>query len=390
MQLIAQAGYTQEEVLTALNAPSPAWLFTGKLLDFDLSDLRWLTKNELFSFHVSFDADSQPHTGNASCVITTDDEIDWPNVYLQFWIGVKMRTPIGSADYDAFALWSQGIFRITAAEIGIDATGKKSFQITGHDLSELLDADQITTPYSANEGDSVTGKIRDVLAMSALAGRVNVESASTSLAKSRTWEAGTSILQIVTDLCSEINYIAFVDSHAVFNVRAERDPANQPKLISYGDDGNGQIITEARLRADYFGLPNHLTLISAPLDDEAQTVWTATAENKNINSPISTTRLKSLSGSPLIRHRVERGIEAASQTILNDKALTRLREISTIPETLETSANFKPYHEPFDVVGVTRGDLDLASAAFEIRKIDIDAKIGGGTQFQMRRNISLS
>lgn len=389
MQAIAQGEFNEAQVLEALNAAGPRWAFPVAQLDYGLRFERWLPDTAILSWHATLDADSQPHTGSATITVAAAAlaDVDLYNTYFQFYVAVMMRQPASANDLAAFAMWPQLIGRVTDGGLDIDETGAETLSITTHDLSELLN-DEITNEYVANEGDVVTTKIKDVLAMSYLAGRINVVTSTETFAKAHTWPAGTTIAQIITDSCAEIDFIAYVDTYGYLNCRPKQDPATAPQLIGYSDQREDRLLVGARLHRDVFGIPNHLTEISTALDDEAHTTWTATKQNTNPNSPISSTRLKSLTGAPLIRHRVKTGVEAASQAILQSKTDNDLREISTVAETLDYGGNYKPYHQLFDVFGLTRAAFGYADVGFEIRKIDIDAN--NGMTFQARRNIALA
>jgi hypothetical protein len=418
--VIASNGYTQAQVLARAIAPSADWSMVFTRLDYGFRSLGDFPANSIARASVVLDADSKP-IGNVLNFEFKKSALDFDpfNEYVQpaVWLGMGNDVPAGANDGDPFAKFPQVIFRTVLRPRTITAQGIEYQQISLHDaLLELLDADEITSPIILNPGDVVTDKIRELLEQSPITrwnltgsemtvvnaqmfelGMVlrtpdvfaNGSTVSGTRTQDAKWESGASLLSVILDLCDLINYVCFSDSAGVLNIRPWRDPALEAVSASYTDDGSDAILTEATVTQDIFRLPNHLTFQSTPQGEEGLYL-TATAENVNINSPISQLNLVAPDGSPLIRHKVETGIDAASQEILQEKCNRRLLDLTNVPETFEWGSRLKPWHGLGDVIELTRAALGYSAAKFQVRKIIFDYSAGTKFGMTLRRVLPLS
>lgn len=419
MQLLASNGYSAEQVLARATAPSASWAVVFSRLDYAFRFLDYFPEDSIESANVTMDADSKP-IGNVLTltVKASATTFDPFNEYVQpgVWLSMGSDVPAGTNDGDPFAKFPQTIFRTVQRPRTITPEGKEYQTISGHDaLLELLDGDEITAPIILNPGDVITDKIREVLESSALQ-RWNLTASTETLINAQSfelgvvlrtpdafannaavsgtrtqdakWESGTSLLSVIYDLCDLINYVVVSDASGVLNIRPWRDPGIEPVSAEYFDDGTDTISTEASIQQDVFRIPNHLTFQSVPQGDEG-IFLSATAENKNINSPVSQFSLTAPDGSPLIRHKVETGIEATSQEVLQDKVNRRMLNLTNIPETYEWKSRLKPWHEPLDVIALTRADAGYSGARFQVKKIMFPYLAGGDYSMILRRVIPL-
>lgn len=393
MQLLDNNGYSASQVIARMASRSDrGWAFPVMTLDYSLQEIAYLPEGAVSGAHYSLDVDSATSGVYTASIRRSAIDVDLlPNTYFrpEVWVWMGNDVPAGANDGDRFAKFPQGIFRTTGAEEQIDANGRQMIALTAHDLSELLSGDQLTNDFTVNVGDKITDQIKALLALSAIPpSRWNVQSSAETMTVAKTFEAGTDLLTTIKGLCDELNFVNYFDAYGVFNVQPWADPATVGAVFGYTHDGQDTILTDCRKQRDFFGLPNHLTLISRAAEDG--TTLRSIAQNKNAASPISQANLKGLTGAALVRHRVEKDIEAASQSVLDDKAKRRMLEISTIPETFEFNSRLKPYHEYGDVIAVTRSDAGYDGERFEIRKIDMPYQHDARQQMILRRSIALA
>lgn len=414
MQSIANNGYSASQVLARSTGAQRAWHFPLAILDYAFRFTGYLADGAIRQSSYSLDADSSPI--NAVYTATARKEVieayDLPNTYFrpEVWIYMGADVPAGTNDGDPFAKFPQGIFRLTDMPDVADSIARHFIELTAHDLNELLEGDSLTNDLTINAGDVVTTKIKAVLDLSVIpvARRNVVDStevmrvpktfvADTSAAEilpgavnnvtAPTFPAGTSLLTVLHALCEEIGYVHYFDNAGVLNVRPWRDPAIASLDIEYTDSGEDTIFPEARRNRDIFGLPN--TLILRSQSTETAPELTSTVSLTNPSSPISTATLKAPDGTPLIRNRVEGGIEATSQSVLDKKAQKRALEIWTVPETYEMGTRIKPWHEYEDLIGITREDMGFYQERFQIRRIGWSYELGR-MNWTLRRSISLT
>ncbi len=420
MSLIANNGYSAEQILARANGPSANWSFVLARLDYAFRFLGNFPVGSVRDASLTMDSDSKP-IGNVLTFTFKPSAASFDpfNEYVQpsVWLDMGDDEPAGNNDGDPFAKFPQVIFRTILRPREITSEGVEYQAISAHDaVLELLDADEITSPILLNVGDVVTDKILEVLQSSAITHWNLTTSAETlvnpqafelglaiktpdvfannaAVSGSRTqdakWETGTSLLAVILDLCDLINYIVFSDSAGVLNIRPWRDPALEPLSASYSGSGADSILTKAAVQQDIFRIPNHLTFQSSPQGEEG-VFMTATAQNVNINSPVSQLNLKAPDGTALIRHKVETGVEASSQAILQEKCNRRMLDLTNIPETFDWYSRLKPWHGLGDVIELTRTDVGYSDARFQVRKIQFEYR--GSTDYQMtlRRVLPLS
>jgi hypothetical protein len=306
MQLLeGNNGFSQSQIIARMaSRDDRAWAFPVALLDYKLDQTGYLPDGAVKDAKWSLDVD-QPTPGVYTASVRKEmiDVAALTNTYFrpEVWVWMGDDAPAGANDGSPFAKFAQGIFRSTDAPETTDTNGRQIVQLTAHDLSELLAGDQLTNDFIVNVGDVITDKIKAVIAMSALPlARCNIQHSAQTMAAARTFEAGADLLTVIRALCSELNFVCYPDAAGIYIVRAWRDPAIAPVVFSYSDDSKDTLLREAKKQADYFGLPNHLPLISRALED--QTTFRAIAENKNAASAISQASLRGLDGSPLVRH----------------------------------------------------------------------------------------
>jgi hypothetical protein len=388
MQLLTNNGYTAEQIIARMTGPNRAWAFPVRLLDYRFNFSRYLQAGSISESSVTYDAESKPLSGVYQLSLRSEAlDFDRFNSYLQPEVWVSMGTDKAGLtnDGDKFGKFRQWIFRITADPLDLGTAN--ILRITAHDaISELLSGDQLTSLFVANEGDSVVARIIALLQSSPVP-RWNITPSGEVFSKSRSWDPGTTLAAVLDGLCDEINYIRLPDEGGGLNIGPWRDPAVMTASIAYSDLPTDTLLREARVQRDVFAIPNHLTLLAAPRDDG--TVWQAIEENMSAASPISQVNLKAPSGAPLVRHRVETGIEVSSIEILQDKATRRLLELSTVPETFDMKSRLKPYHQLGDVIEITRADAGYSAVRFQLKKMTFQFKHDGEQQMTLVRSISL-
>lgn len=424
MQIIAQNGFTADQVRAQLRARDRSFSFRVELLDYAFRSVQFLD-GAITGSKVEIDADRSPISAVFNCkiridtsgfVLTTESGIqivtesgqplgtgggaglDLFNQYLRPWVQVKM--PENGDDGTPFVRYPQGIFRVTAAPKSVTPGGLIWLEIEAHDLSEMLDADQISTSFTGNAGDNIATKILELLGASPLLS-YNVQDTGATLPEAKRWEPGATPLSIIDELCSLAHCYRYVDHAGVFTVRAWVDPATAAAVDTL-DEADDLILVDAKESQDIFRRANRIELTSSsPARDPSESnegsgggsaggVWTANVDITSLAVPISQANLLRPDGQPLVRKKVQTGVEAASPTILEDKAQEMAIEEASQPFILEGGCALRPFWGFRDVISVTRADLGYNGQKVEIRKWSFEYHSDARLAFTARRAVSLT
>lgn len=250
--------------------------------------------------------------------------------------------------------WPLGVFIPAAPATGYGAAGGTQ-GIELYDKTLILDQDKVEATYSVAAGAVVTAAVRDLLE-SIGETRLAVTDSPEKLTTAMIFEAGTSKLRIINDLLDAINYFSiWVDGTGTFRVEPYRKPADRPVRFGFVDDATSIYSPDFVHDFDTFEVPNRVVLIGQ--SDGEELAPTAVAENRNPGDLFSyPSRGRWIT-------RVEEGVEATSQAVLDALAARYLADGRSVGSTFDfkhapipldfnDAVGFRRDAEGIDVLGV--------------------------------------
>lgn len=245
-----------------------------------------------------------------------------------------------------------GAFMATTAPRSVSAAGAVSHAVEAYDLSYLLERNKVEKPADAYwpAGTKYTSVIENILTRCGIADWVITPSNAAISADRTDWEPGTSWLEIINQLLSEIGYNSlWFDGYGTCHVGPHVNPNLRPVQHVYRAGKDSVIIREHTIEDDTFNTPNVFTVIvDGP--DQTHPIW-AQAVNDDPTSRLSVPR----------RGRVVAPIEkldgitdqAAAQAYVDNlkwrsMASDEIAKIQTVPES---------GHETLDIIEVDLPEL---------------------------------
>lgn len=368
MQSLNRNGYSRQQVLDALQAPSRTWDFGYELLDRRNAHKAWL--EEVTEGAVKHSVIEEVRR-SASFRMRDTDKIDWSSDRIRPW--VKLKMPDGGV-----VQWPQGVFLISAPSKSVGASGVAFRDVEGLDQTVVLRDNALANRYAVLAGTNYATAIREALVSSGIP-RINVEPTDLELATSRDWDPGTSRLEIVNDLLAAVNYepLAF-NSEGVAICRAYRLPDQRPSEYVYADDQHSVTLVGMNQGFDFDQVPNQWTLAVSDPARVLVSQWT----NDNPNSPTSVTS----------RGRVvsvfDDSVDAPDQATLDALVQRRAYEDSQASLEVDFSTGLMPFHDNEDVLGL---NLSALGAPGKYREVMWDLQLVAGQPMTHRaeRIISL-
>lgn len=184
-----------------------------------------------------------------------------------------------------------GTFIAATAPRSISAAGAVSYEVEAYDLSYLLERSRVEKAADAYwpAGTKYTSAIESILVRCGIADWV-ITPSNAVLAVDRTdWEPGTSWLEIVNQLLSEMGYNSlWFDSFGTCRVEPHVASHLRPVSHDYSAGKGSIIVREHTIEDDTFDTPNVFTvLVDGP--DQQQPIW-AQAINDDPTSRLSVPR----------------------------------------------------------------------------------------------------
>ena len=243
------------------------------------------------------------------------------------------------------------------------------------DLCSVLDADSFAHTYSVAKDANVIAAVRDlILSSGEKAGSITASDAT--LSSAMTWEAGTSKLQIVNDLLDAANYFSLqVDGNGHFRVEKHRLPSERPVAYEFFDNDESIYVSDFTYEKDVFSVPNKVVLVTQ--GDGTEEPLTSIATNTNPNSPYS----YQSRGRWIVD--VQKGVEATSQDVLDEKAQRRLSDLTSPTGTITIDHAPLPWLGVSDVVRFRRTEADInVRAVVTSMALELDPLALSRTQLQ--------
>jgi hypothetical protein len=246
------------------------------------------------------------------------------------WLTARIRPVLTVKGYGDTAL---GVFLASEAPESWDDTGR-TWSIKLLDKCTILDQIAVDAAYALDAGTVVTTAVVAIIASTGETNIAITPSAAT-LVNPLVWPAGTTLLQIVNDLLSVVNYFSlYCNGSGQYRGEPYVKPASRPTVWEFLDGSNCIYQPTFAVDVDLFAIPNKVIAITQ--GDGTTAALTSTATNTDPTSPYST-----VSRGRTITY-VATGVEAADQPTLDEFALRRLIELTTPTASIDIQHAFVP------------------------------------------------
>lgn len=281
-------------------------------------------------------------------------EIDYLRDRLKIYCAVKM--PTAGTDGTYWAEYSLGIFvfgtpRKIKKEAGIE------YQSQIFDQSYILDRQKISARYTVTSGTNYQTAITTVLAAANFSTSFySISATSSTLPADRSWNVGTSRLQIINDLLSSINFRELhFDGNGVGIGESYTLPSSRASEYSYTADANSILVNTFELSTNINETFNVVTIGKTnPKGD----ILSVTVKNLNISHPTSVPSLLELE---IVYYDLN--VDAVDITALTGLANRKLTELSEVYLELRRETPIVPFHDDYDKITIT-DDTHSISADF--------------------------
>lgn len=244
-----------------------------------------------------------------------------------------------------------GVF-LPATVTPTEAQGADRVQVEAFDRCwRVRDVYTDTLKYFAAGTPYVTA-IEQLLAQAGITTVLATPSTATLAEAREDWELGTSYLDIVNALLSEINYNPMWFNQSGVAVLEPKSVPTAENIEHTLDalDVDSLIIPQLSRQTDIYQAPNVFVAYCANPDKSG--IWTARAENRNPQSPLSVARR----GRQIMS--VERVDNIASQAALQDYVDQKRNDSMISGETIGITTALLPGFGVADVVALHYGDIN--------------------------------
>lgn len=239
------------------------------------------------------------------------------------WTKTRVRPVLNIDGMDPIPL---GVF---IAHIPTDdwTDGSVSRELELLDRTTVLNEDSVDSTYSIPKGTNVVNKVVELI-QSTGESPGSVTPSSVVTANDMTWDPTTSKLTIVNDMLDAAGFFAlWADTNGQFRVEPYQPPKKRPVIRELLDDARSIYLPDMTITRDTYAIPNKVILIGQ--GDGTTEAWVATATNEDPKSKFSYQ-----SRGRWITY-TESGVEVASQSILQDKAAEKLRQMTSPQSSID-------------------------------------------------------
>lgn len=242
-----------------------------------------------------------------------------------------------------------GVFIATTPERSFSG-GREILNIEAYSPLYLANRVQIEGAYTIPAGTNYIAAVQELLRVAGIT-LYSAEATDQVLSTDRAdWPVGTSVLTVINQLLSEINYrAAWVDLTGTVRLTKYTAPAPENIQHTYVQGEYSIVSGDVTATTDYFDKANVFRAVCSSPDLEAPLV--ATAENNDPDSPYSTV---SLGVRILQEERVESVPDLAT---LQERAEIMLTKSLQTTETVEFVTALCPVHETWDTVALDLGEI---------------------------------
>lgn len=299
----------------------------------------------------------------------TAQTVDWLNVRLR--ITYHMTTPHGETR------WPLGVY-LPATPQRIHSATSVGMTARLYDKLLILHEDSYGESVTIPAGASIAGAVDDLITATGELNRY-VEPDAATLRAAMTFEPGTTRLQVINALLDAGGYSAlWCDGHGQY--RAEKYvPPMQRGLAWAFTSGEAAIHTPSFLvDEDYFSVPNRWTLIGRAEGDVPALVSTRT-----LDALLPGSRFTHAARGRWIS-RVDEGVEASSQTVLDGMCERRLLAAANITRSVEIDHAMLPLLLNARVSFVDASTVPVDLAAATVTQMTIPLTPGGLVRSTLR------
>lgn len=364
MYSLAQAGYTESEVLTALKN-NRTILFGYELLDSSDNTIGEIEASDARIYH-----NSEASIQRSIQVTTSNDkEIDYSTDKIRPYMKLKMG--------NEYLIYPLGVF-LMSSPTRRESSGSIVRTIDGYDKTQILSDDKFVSRYSIAAGTAYTTAVQNIVQSTGIT-KINIEHSDLETKTILEFPLGTSKLDACNELLSAINYVPiYADSHGYIRSSAYQLPEGRAIDAFYATDKESIICEGAEEELDIFGAPNKIVRY---LENVEREYMISSVTNDNPNSKLST----------VSRGRVITDIEAvrdmADKTSL-DAYVQRVMAEKKVYQKLVFETLNMPNHESNDCLYVDVNSLG-AYGKFIETAWEMDLRVGGKMRHVCRKAVSI-
>ncbi|MCW0216394.1 MAG: glycoside hydrolase family 16 protein [Pseudonocardia sp.] len=288
--------------------------------------------------------------------------------------------PGGDTPRNSYVEWPQGVFLLSSPTQSTDGNSFATHDVEAYDQLVILQSQLVDRPFYVAAGELYTDAIVELLGNTpGIAGYTVVPSVKT-LPAMRMWDAGTSHLRIVNDLCGSINYEGmYFDEHGQGVIRPYVAPQERDPEYVYDTSNVSVMLPAASKERDLYDQPNKWVLTVSEPD---RPPLTAVYVNEDPGNPTSTINR----GRVITRYETEQ--DAADQEVLDAKVRWLAQEATQIYETVDFSTAIMPFHSHRDVYRISYPQLQVEGDYSETQW-SYDLQAGSDMQHKARRVVVL-
>lgn len=260
-----------------------------------------------------------------------------------------------------FVEWPLGEFVIPAPTRNDDETTER-YSVQAYDKLKLFDDYKVDSRYVINSGTAYTTAIGNALALILSASEYSIAASAATLPFVRSWEIGTSLLDIVNDLLKGLQYAPLrFNGFGVANLVPIVEPANKTVSATWEVGEDSYLGFEMEQTSN---LNETFNKVIARRQTPKGALLTATATNEDGSHPTSVPNIG-------VKPTVIDNNDAADQSTLNTFARNELLRVMEPTENQKRKALFQAFLEEEDIVEIDDDEVSL-SGKFIIDELQID------------------
>ena len=370
MQRIGQGKYARQEIIEQLHFKHGTNLvrFRYDLLSRDEKKIG--TLDTVRNGTVSMAALAQIKR-TARFALQDTGDIDWLNDRIQPFC--MLRMPDGG-----WVEWSLGIFLLSTPKRR-EENRQVYRDVEAYDGLQVLVDDKFEARYTVPAGTNYATAITTIIHDAGVA-KINLQGTDKTLATAREFEPGTSKLEAINKLLTEINYTAlWVDEWGHFTASTYRSPQNREVEYTYRDDALSVITSRTEEEMDLFAIPNRwVAVVSNPEEEPLVASYT----NDNPDSKTSTVSR----GRVIVDYREMENV--ADQASLDAFVQRIAFEASQVYTHITFMTAVMPFHSYSDVLQLEYGPLGI-SGKYSETGWTMPLEAGAEMTHQVRRAVNI-
>jgi hypothetical protein len=298
-------------------------------------------------------------------------DIDWLNDRIQPFC--MLRMPDGG-----WAEWSQGIFLLSTPKRR-EENRKVYRDVEAYDGLQVLLDDKFGARYTVPAGANYATAIIGIMVDAGIT-KINLQGTDKTLATAREFEPGTSRLEAINKLLTEINYTAlWVDEWGYYTASTYRSPQDRAVEYTYKDDALSVLYSGAEEEMDLFSIPNKWVVVASNPEQEP---LVSTYVNDNPDSKTSTVGR----GRVITDYRT---IENTADQASLDAYVQRIAfEASQVYTHITLMTAVMPFHSYSDVLQLEYGPLGI-SGKYSETGWTMPLEAGAEMTHQVRRAVNI-